>query len=717
MIAPGLNTPQPLATGQFFTNPSHSNKKIPNPLPLPGVVIFVHGVNSDGEWFDASEEGLCKGLNKRLARQSEQLACQGPVAGQLREVKYSNELTSAGFINPDRSAKNFIDTEAPHWSPVIRFRWGYKASKDDLKLYGSNIWLNEQDYWGGGPFANGCTSLPDLWSEGTNDRLFLWLTAQHVNPVPGRDVFACPPRSYYVFAALRLAKLVASIRAKQADCPVTIVCHSQGNMVGIAAAFLGERLGDAVADNYILCNPPLSLRRDNLAEQWTQRYTISTANQTSGRQTSAARNATLAHYFGILHARASKEQDAASIDKAMANENCPVGTPYKAGTDRKTHGFKERTYGRVTLYCCPHDQVISATPVQGIGWLGMHADEIEACNGKDVFSQRVFAQGYPVGAPPGKSSAYHYLNDRWNKDRKDGKDGFWHPPSPTARFSLRHGLDANTSLLGKTMTVATCWLLSAVDLFKLPVNATPEENWVIPINAPPLPEPFTPKARRFGQVSEQFDEGYDPGGNSRNAQKPKAEKAADDPYDSHTTLKTKDGSMEDRPMGDANSEAQMRYEDRARLRMRARREGLADENNRVVGEDDPTQASEAHKQWRNAKIKTFLSESVDQNATDHSTIVTNPMHAEKAMAYDVAIGVCRLNEADWRELRVEADWRYLQELRNKKRPNGRFAEYFNTGKMTNKDIHSWANSTPEARMPPTITDERTVTTYGYPRQV
>ncbi len=707
MTASGPITPQPLAAGQVLTSPDHSEKKIPNPLPLPGVVIFVHGVNSDGEWFDASEEGLCKGLNKRLARQSEQLACNGPEAGQLREVKYSNELTSVGFINPDRSAKNFIDTEAPHWSPVIRFRWGYKASKEDLKTFGSNIWLNEQDYWGGGPFANGCTSLPDLWSEGTNDRLFLWLTAQHVNPVPGRDVFACPPRSYYVFAALRLAKLVASIRAKQADCPVTIVCHSQGNMVGIAAAFLGERLGDAVADNYILCNPPLSLRPDNLAEQWTQRYTISTANQTSGRQTSAARNATLAHYFGILHARASKEQDAASIDKAMANENCPVGTPYKAGTDRKTHGFKDRTYGRVTLYCCPHDQVISATPVQGIGWLGMHEKEIKACKGGEVFSQRVFAQGYPVGASPGESSAYHYLDNRWNKDLKDGKDGFWHPPSPTARFSLRHGLDANTSLLGKTMTVATCWLLSAVDLFKLPVNANPKENWVIPINAPPLPEPFTPKARRFGQVSDQFDEGYDPGGNSRNAQKPKAEKAADDPYDSHTTLKTKDGSMEDRPMGDANSEAQMRYEDRARLRMRARREGLADENNRVVGEDDPAQASEAHKQWRSAKIKTFLSESVDQNATDHSTIVTNPMHAEKAMAYDVAIGVCRLSQDDLRELRVEADWRYLQSLKRDDHPHCYLDEYFQQGLMNHIDIHTWANTHPDARLPSSIRDERT----------
>ena len=26
-------------------------------LPLPGVYIFVHGVNSDGEWFEQAEEG------------------------------------------------------------------------------------------------------------------------------------------------------------------------------------------------------------------------------------------------------------------------------------------------------------------------------------------------------------------------------------------------------------------------------------------------------------------------------------------------------------------------------------------------------------------------------------------------------------------------------------------------------------------------------------
>lgn len=32
----------------------------------PGIVIFVHGVNADGEWYRAAEEGLCKGLNTRM---------------------------------------------------------------------------------------------------------------------------------------------------------------------------------------------------------------------------------------------------------------------------------------------------------------------------------------------------------------------------------------------------------------------------------------------------------------------------------------------------------------------------------------------------------------------------------------------------------------------------------------------------------------------------
>lgn len=204
-------------------------------MPLPGIVIFVHGVNSDGEWYTPCEKGLCDGLNARLRRRKGEIVHASPDGGQLKPATYLPELTDDGFINPDMNDKTFIKAD-PNFSPVIQFRWGYKACGPDLKAYGPGLYLNEEDYWGGGPFANGCTSLPDLWGNGLSDSLFLWLHVQHLNPTNDRNVYACPPRPYYVLAALRLAKLVESIRTKQADVPITIVCHSQGNMIGLATS-------------------------------------------------------------------------------------------------------------------------------------------------------------------------------------------------------------------------------------------------------------------------------------------------------------------------------------------------------------------------------------------------------------------------------------------------------------------------------------------------
>lgn len=49
---------------------SHKNVKVnaevQPPLQLPGLVIFVHGVNSEGEWYNYAEKALCDGLNERL---------------------------------------------------------------------------------------------------------------------------------------------------------------------------------------------------------------------------------------------------------------------------------------------------------------------------------------------------------------------------------------------------------------------------------------------------------------------------------------------------------------------------------------------------------------------------------------------------------------------------------------------------------------------------
>ncbi|WP_420984096.1 T6SS effector phospholipase Tle3 domain-containing protein, partial [Burkholderia contaminans] len=118
-------------------------------LPLPGIVIFVHGVNSEGEWFEAAEQGLCDGLNRRLGRLDDQLEYRGIDAGQLVPAKYTESVTPDGFLNPKLWAGDYIKPD-PSFSPVIHFRWGYRATAEELKEYGDKIFLNEKDYWGGG---------------------------------------------------------------------------------------------------------------------------------------------------------------------------------------------------------------------------------------------------------------------------------------------------------------------------------------------------------------------------------------------------------------------------------------------------------------------------------------------------------------------------------------------------------------------------------------
>ena len=91
-----LQDPQVVGGGGYLTLPDKSLCRFLATLPLPGVVIFVHGVNSDGEWYDAAEQGLCAGLNARLARKDEQIrqaqrleALGAPNARTVGNLKYA----------------------------------------------------------------------------------------------------------------------------------------------------------------------------------------------------------------------------------------------------------------------------------------------------------------------------------------------------------------------------------------------------------------------------------------------------------------------------------------------------------------------------------------------------------------------------------------------------------------------------------------------------
>ncbi|WP_244116986.1 T6SS effector phospholipase Tle3 domain-containing protein [Burkholderia contaminans] len=695
-------------------------------MPLPGIVIFVHGVNSEGEWFEPGEEGLCAGLNKRLGREDDQLTHRGPQGGQMGPMRYTTSLTDDGFINPKLTSKSYLQPDENTYSPVIHFRWGYKANAAELKRYGESIFLNEKNYWGGGPFANGCGSLPDLWNAGVDPRIFGFINVQGINPTQ-RPIFETPPRMYNVLGALRLAKLIGSIRKVQKDVPITVVCHSQGNMVGIASAFLGDRLSATagvrcVADTYVLANPPYgvvgSIEGDNspFMENWTER-TDKDSHGNRGRVESQARVKTLKAFFELIAQSKDAEDQRDPLDYRMTMANMKPGEDgkpaYDPDNDRKQYGVQNHTYGRVTLYSCPHDQVISAAPVQGMGWRGLHPKEVELVKGSSLFTQRVFATNFQVGQE--SPVVYRTWEDDWRYERGSSKL-FFYPTSPPAKFSLVKALRGNPNWYGKVGTFTFAPVLyivtaatSAFGMFR--TNADPPKGWHVLCDAPGLPEPFFPQALRFGAVvrvkdgdaESDFNEDNDPVAAQRNKNKTTINTA--DPYDTYNAKGKHAAEMT--PHGDASTEASQRYEDRAIARMEARHKDNPEwvKGGEVVGEAGPdAQMPDGYQKWRNKQIVHILDAKVN-NPTNHSTIMTNPMHAEKALAYDVAIGICRISPKQLNKFRVEADWRFGEDL-EKDNPNKAFSEYFKFGTMNEKSLVHWGANDGEATLPDTIDDTR-----------
>jgi len=350
--------------------------------------------------------------------------------------------------------------------------------------------------------------------------------------------------------------------------------------------------------------------------------------------------------------------------------------------------------------------VISASTIQGIGWRGLSQEEINATNGTGVFSQRVFSQGYEVG----KHGMYDFWADQHNKPTR-GKPDFWFPRSPPAKYSVSKGLDANSNIVGKVVTVFTAPLMIlGTKIANTAINALPPDSWKTPLTAPLLAEPFKPMSVRFGKASDAFDQGYDAPGESRD---PMRERAPDDPYAGARPLpgapRHATGVQEtDAGKGDADSEASLRYEHHAMLRMQARREGRYKNDQQVNEEDDPTIASADYNAWRSRRIKEMLAASIDTHATDHSTIMTNPMHAEKALAYDVAVGLCHIQAKDLQELRVQADWRFLEGLKPSN-TSAEFSEYFKSGLYQKKLVDEWASDGDgEGAMPAKILSARSL---------
>ena len=313
----------------------------------------------------------------------------------------------------------------------------------------------------------------------------------------------------------------------------------------------------------------------------------------------------------------------------------------------------------MTVYCNPHDVVVSSIAIQGIGWRGLDGGELLATRAEGVYVQRVFAQGFEVG----KQGSYHYWANHWRKPTPGGKD-FWFPDQKYASYSIKQGKEASESAFAAILTVGFAPLfILLTKLSKSPTNASPDKDWKIELTAPDLALPFTPQSLRFGEVSDQFDEGYDPAGESRQAGK---QRTPDDDYFANHEIprgglqgeeKRLEVQRMDIAKGTADDEARLRYEQRAVLRAQAIREEKSAAGKKVEQEMPRATPSADYMTWRSARVEEMMSNQAGAFATDHSTIMTNPLHAERVLAYDVPVGVCRIKAQALRQLRVAADWR------------------------------------------------------------
>lgn len=663
---------------EALTLPGRPRLDVNYPAKLPGVVIYVHGVNSNGEWFEDSERGICDGLNQRLQRGDAHVR-RTEGSGQLRAAQYLPELNDDGFIRRDLKASTFVSH--PGYSPVIHFRWGYRASDDEVARFGGSILLDEKNAWGGGPFANGCSALPDMFDSGVDTGLFLGVALQDLN-TSDRLIFNCPARHYQAFAAWRLAKLVARVRemhrAKHGDkdCPVTVVCHSQGNMIGIGSAFFGAHHDDlkglGVADTYVLANAPYSLQK-NVIDNYAQ-YKIKALK---GRVTHEARIETLGRFFDLVRNGPGQHAEAAEVDREVMNSAPKNGEPpRKAATDGKTR----QTRKRVFLYCNPHDRVVSVSTVLGMGWRGLSDEEVAATKAEGVLYQRVWAQvkeGKPfkVGASP--TYTYDYWDDTVGADKKSGK--FWQPEADRLRIQVSQiWSDARRGVPGKLTTTLFGGffevVLDVVGLFggrMAYVNGDPDAGWKVTVNAPEVPDGgIVPSALYLGsgdsrpsattgdpRIKGPFNRHKESTIDNLNAGRASSN---DDPY-----MTQRSGGH-----GNAASEAAMRYDQNAAIRQQTRRVIYDNKGNKVGGasysEDDLKQfdeqgrTSEAFGKFAQSTRMQLLQKGMDQQATNHSTILTNPEHSEKVLAYDVDVGVCYFDTAEMHQLRRMADWRWCK---------------------------------------------------------
>lgn len=483
------------------------------PHLMPGVIIFVHGVNSEGEWYNDASIEFAKGLSKRLGRDD------------LQQL-LSDQASSVDGRKPTRYRREDDARRRPQ-SPIIPFWWGYKAQDSARKIVkGTNqlgttpAWTDEygnplrtDGAWGGGPFQNGGASLTSFWlPKGfRKDILGGVIDVNTINPVIGRTLCDCPPRLYYAHAARRLANLVKDIRKNLPNEPINIVSHSQGTIIALCSLFFlndDERGPDTV----ILNSSPYRFDTQitdyaSAANGWDSVQSESALMQTFASAAGIVAKAATHNYPAppqpkaectvehrpchayddviYVHKPTDAPQWEAEIGAKVEDPNGPRGQDGKPWwSDAKF--ARSDTRGKLMVNFNPGDRVIGVSAVSGMGWRGIPPKYMGQVGGNVL--QRLFARGTnaehnpPVGSKPnGKPLPYFHKQIVHVPAGPNGE-----PAHDREEWRYLDGSKPNRE-----------WKLPSEKIFGLmPVLGDLKPSWSgevesVVVNAPEVPKPLT----------------------------------------------------------------------------------------------------------------------------------------------------------------------------------------------------------------------------------
>jgi len=534
------------------------------PHLMPGIVIFVHGVNSEGEWYDDAAGQFAKGLNERLGRTD------------LTKL-VPDQSSSVDGRRPTRYRKE-NDAKRPIPSPIIPFWWGYKAGdgpeggrkvvKGTDQFGMTPAWtdthgnpLRADGAWGGGPFQNGGASLTSFWLPTGFRKHILggMIDVNAVNPVIGRTLCDCPPRLYYAHAARRLANLVKDIRHNLPNEPINIVAHSQGTIIALCSLFYLEQAKVRSPDTVILNSSPYRFDvqttdylsaadgRDSVQSEEdriatfaraakivagaTEKYPTAYEPQTACTVKHDARH--IYDHAIYVYKPADAPQWQAEIGGKVDDPDAGRGSPPLPWWSLKKFERAD-TRGKLIVNFNPGDRVIGVSAVSGMGWRGIPPKYMGQVGGNVL--QRLFARGTnpeynpPVGSKPtGQPLAYfHQQIVRVKAGEREYDTSEW-------RY-----LDGSRP--DKEWKLPTEKILGLV-----PVQGDLKPSWAghmesVLVNAPEVPRPLgLPQKFDGDYVLYGGDEGRDPDGKKIKADSEQREDFEDDvTYQERRTVMDKD---------------------------------------------------------------------------------------------------------------------------------------------------------------------------------